>query len=86
MALPTQKRTKSSKRRRASHFALSKSKLVKCPKCGKEKLPHHVCQFCGSYKGKQIIRLKAKKKTTKQKAQDRKEKAKETKSNKKENK
>ena len=74
MPHPTQKRTKSSKKRRASHFALTKSKLVKCSKCGKPKKPHHACSHCGTYRGKQAIALKAKKKTAKQKAKDRKEK------------
>jgi len=76
MPHPTQKRTKSSKKRRASHFALKKIKLIKCPKCGKPRLPHHACEFCGTYKNKQIITIKVKKKTAKQKAQDRKEQAK----------
>lgn len=76
MSVPTQRRTKSSRLRRASHFALKKTSLVKCPKCGKPALPHRVCEFCGTYKGKQIISLKTKKKTLKQKTQERKEAAK----------
>lgn len=76
MGLPSQKRTKSSKRRRASHFALKKIALEKCPKCGKPKKPHYACSFCGSYKGKTVLTIKAKKKTPKQKEQDRKAKAK----------
>lgn len=77
MGLPSQKRTKSSKRRRASHFALKKTSLHACPKCGKPKQPHHACAFCGTYKGKAILAIKTKKKTLKQKEQDRKAKAKE---------
>ncbi len=88
MPHPTQKRTKSSKKRRASHFALKNIELTKCPKCGKPRLPHRVCEFCGTYKGKQTITLKAKKKSVKQKDQERrtavreKEAAKESKKNK----
>ncbi len=85
MSVPTQRRTKSSRLRRASHFALKKTNLIKCQKCGKPTLPHRVCEFCGTYKGKQVISLKTKKKTSKQKAQERKETAK-TKEEKKENK
>lgn len=85
MSVPTQRRTKSSRLRRASHFALKKTNLVKCPKCGKLTIPHRVCEFCGTYKGKQVIALKTKKKTLKQKSQDRKEATK-AKSEKKENK
>ena len=73
MGTPTQKRTKSSAKRRASHFALKKTILNNCPKCGKPVLPHRACEFCGTYKGKQVISLKSKKKTLKQKEQERKE-------------
>lgn len=76
MGVPTQKRTKSSARRRASHFSLKKIVLNKCPKCGKPSLPHRACEFCGTYKGKQVIALKTKKKSQKKKAQERKEEAK----------
>ncbi|NCN07845.1 50S ribosomal protein L32 [Candidatus Falkowbacteria bacterium] len=76
MSVPTQRRTKSARLRRASHFALKKTNLVKCQKCGKPTLPHTVCESCGTYKGKQVINLKDKKKTLKQKDQDRKEAAK----------
>ncbi|MEK7167408.1 MAG: 50S ribosomal protein L32 [Patescibacteria group bacterium] len=74
MGLPGQRRTKSSKRRRASHFALKKTALVKCAKCGKPVLPHRACEFCGSYREKQLLIIKTKKKTAKQKAQERKTK------------
>ena len=35
MGLPGHRRTSSDKRRRASHFALDKRQLTKCPKCQK---------------------------------------------------
>lgn len=81
MGLPSKRRTKTSKRDRASHFALKKTALVKCPKCGKPVLSHTACAFCGTYKGRQVIVIKTKDKTVKQKAQERKEatKAKEAK-------
>lgn len=28
-----------------------------CPECGKMKIPHRVCTFCGSYKGRTIIKV-----------------------------
>ncbi len=76
MSVPTQRRTKSSRLRGASHFALKKTNLVKCPKCDKPTLPHRVCEACGTYKGKQVIALKTKKKTLRQRDQERKEVAK----------
>jgi len=47
MATPTQRRTSSSRKRRASHAALSPIRTTTCPKCKKPKLPHHACSFCG---------------------------------------
>ena len=61
MALPTQKRTKSSRKKRASHFSLPKIKLTTCPKCKKPVLPHHACAFCGIYKGREVLKIKLKK-------------------------
>ncbi|OGF21974.1 50S ribosomal protein L32 [Candidatus Falkowbacteria bacterium RBG_13_39_14] len=60
MALQSQRRTKSSKKRRASHFALKKQSLAKCLKCGKPVRPHHACDFCGNYKGKEAVKVKSK--------------------------
>lgn len=37
------------------HYYLEAKELVKCENCGKEKLPHTVCPFCGFYKGKKIL-------------------------------
>jgi len=72
MALQTKKRTKSSKKRRASHFALKKQNLTACPKCGKPLKPHTVCGFCGTYKNKKVLDIKSKKikKTPKEKKQE----------------
>jgi len=73
MSVPTQRRTKSSRLRGASHFALKPMNLVKCQKCGKPTLPHRACEACGTYKGKQVLTLKTRKQTLKQKDQARKE-------------
>ena len=77
MGLPSKRRTKRSKRERASHFALDQKVLASCPKCSKPVLPHKACAHCGTYKGKQAIKIKIKTKTTKQKDQERRAKAKE---------
>ncbi|MEI6627103.1 MAG: 50S ribosomal protein L32 [bacterium] len=65
MGLPGQRRNRSSKRRRASHFALKPVKSVACPQCGKPALPHVTCKSCGTYKGKQVIKTKTDKKLAK---------------------
>ena len=57
MGLQSQKRTKSSKKRRASHFALIKVKLSECSHCKKPIRPHHACANCGYYKGREVIKI-----------------------------
>ncbi|MFH1146007.1 MAG: 50S ribosomal protein L32 [bacterium] len=55
MGLPGHRRTSSNKRRRASHFALSKTSTTVCPNCQAKILPHRVCPVCGYYKGRQVV-------------------------------
>ncbi|MBI2099278.1 50S ribosomal protein L32 [Candidatus Uhrbacteria bacterium] len=58
MGLPGHRRTSSHKRRRASHFALRKLNLAVCEKCKKAILPHNACAFCGTYQGRQVLKIK----------------------------
>jgi large subunit ribosomal protein L32 len=68
MALPTQKRTKSSKRIRTSTFALKKQKLINCSQCKKAVIPHHACLNCGYYNNREVLKIKTiKHKNTKNK-------------------
>jgi len=59
------KRTKRCARRGRSHLALKKVVLTKCPQCGKAVRPHMACSFCGTYKGRQVIKIKEKAKKEK---------------------
>jgi len=67
MGLPGQRRSKTSRLTRASHFALKAKKLNKCEKCGQPVLAHRACAFCGTYKGRQVLKIKTKKKERKAK-------------------
>ncbi len=49
--------TQSRKNMRRSHLALSKTELVKCPKCSSMIKPHRVCPTCGFYKGKEVKKI-----------------------------
>jgi len=73
MGLPSKRRTKSSKLRRASHFAIKKTVANACLKCAKPVLPHRACDFCGTYRGRQVVETKTKALSVKQKAQARRE-------------
>lgn len=47
--------TSSHSKNRRSHHNLKPAAVSMCPKCGKDKLPHRVCENCGFYKGREII-------------------------------
>ncbi|MBI4253025.1 50S ribosomal protein L32 [Candidatus Uhrbacteria bacterium] len=65
MGLPGKRLSSSSKRRRASHFAMKKRVLVACPQCKKAMAPHRVCVSCGTYKMREIVAPKARTKAEK---------------------
>jgi len=45
---------------RRSHHALKAPTLATCSNCAAKHRPHHMCQECGFYKGRQVIDMKAK--------------------------
>lgn len=70
MGLPAKRRTKQSKRERASHFALKTFRLSVCSHCHRKIRPHMVCPHCGYYNGHQILTIisKTEKRSKKSKA------------------
>jgi large subunit ribosomal protein L32 len=55
--MPNPKR-RHSRARQASRRATQRldiPQLVKCSNCGAAILPHHVCNACGYYRGRQMI-------------------------------
>jgi large subunit ribosomal protein L32 len=44
---PVQKISKTRKRKRRSHHALTPIQYTRCPQCGNAKLPHCSCENCG---------------------------------------
>ncbi|MDD3285627.1 MAG: 50S ribosomal protein L32 [Patescibacteria group bacterium] len=60
MANPKKRKARSAVRTNRAHLALEKTSLDKCPKCGKAKKPHTVCVFCGTYRGRQVLKVEAK--------------------------
>jgi large subunit ribosomal protein L32 len=55
MAVPRKKVTRSKRNMRRSHHRLQPVNLVECSSCGELKLPHHICQACGHYNGREVI-------------------------------
>jgi large subunit ribosomal protein L32 len=54
MAVPKKKTSKSRNMRR-SHHALKPAAYIECPNCGDLKRPHHVCEACGYYDGREVV-------------------------------
>ena len=60
MATPKGKVSKARRdSRRSANWKLSVPGIAKCPRCGKMKLCHRVCKFCGYYDGKEIVKVEA---------------------------
>ncbi len=60
MAAVPKRRISSSKRRhrRAQTFKSPKlANLVRCPECGEWVRPYHVCLYCGTYRGRQVLEI-----------------------------
>jgi large subunit ribosomal protein L32 len=57
MAVPKRKTSKSRRDQRRAHDAVGTPAKSKCPQCGEPKLPHRACPNCGTYRGRQIIRI-----------------------------
>lgn len=55
MAVPFRKVSKTRKRMRRSHNALTADVTTKCPNCGAVIKPHRVCRECGFYRGKKVL-------------------------------
>jgi len=71
MALPKRRHSVTRGRKRRTHWKVSAPELVVCPQCKQKKHAHHVCTHCGSYKGKEVIKIE-----TVQERKDRREKRK----------
>jgi large subunit ribosomal protein L32 len=54
MAVPKKKTSKSRRNMRRAHDALKLVDHIECSNCGEVKLPHHICEACGHYDGRQV--------------------------------
>ncbi len=60
MSLPKRRTTRSKRdMRRANHDKVTAPSLVACPNCSAMMVPHRVCDACGFYKGKEVLKKKA---------------------------
>jgi len=64
--------TKSHRNNRRAHHALEPGAVSTCVKCKQDKLPHRICENCGSYNNREVVDVLAKL-TKRQKKQKEKE-------------
>ncbi len=57
-AVPFHRVSKTRKRMRRAHMALTATGTVTCPNCKAAIRPHRVCPKCGFYKGKEEVAMK----------------------------
>jgi large subunit ribosomal protein L32 len=55
MSVQKQRHTKQRRDAKRKRFVIKPVKTQKCPKCGKNILPHRACPFCGFYKGREVV-------------------------------
>ncbi|OGO21447.1 MAG: 50S ribosomal protein L32 [Chloroflexi bacterium RBG_16_50_9] len=55
--LPKRKVSHARAGKRRSHLAIKPSALESCPQCHNPKLPHHACPTCGTYNGREVIKI-----------------------------
>ncbi len=60
--LPKRKLSKGRRDRRRSHLAIRSANLTECPNCHNLRRSHHVCPFCGTYNGEEVVEVEEKKK------------------------
>jgi large subunit ribosomal protein L32 len=57
VAVPKRRMSRSNTRSRRAQWKAQPVRTVPCPQCREPKLPHAVCQVCGTYRGRQVIEL-----------------------------
>ena len=58
MQTPKRRTSKSKRNKRRAHDALRPVTPTTCANCGEPAMPHHVCQHCGSYRGRQLAEVR----------------------------
>ncbi|MFA5340968.1 MAG: 50S ribosomal protein L32 [Clostridia bacterium] len=61
MAVPKRKVSKQRQRKRRTFYKLETPNLVRCSQCHTLKRQHRVCQECGYYDGKEVIKIEEEK-------------------------
>ncbi len=55
---PKKRHSRARQGKRRASISLSITKSIVCPNCSAPQIAHRVCETCGFYKGKQVIKIK----------------------------
>jgi large subunit ribosomal protein L32 len=58
-ALPKKKVSNHRQGNRRQHHRIKLPQLKVCPQCRQARLSHHACPNCGTYRGRQVLPVKA---------------------------
>ncbi len=57
MAVPKRRTSTAKRDKRRAHDAVGVPPRSTCPQCGEPKLPHRVCASCGTYRGRELVKI-----------------------------
>ena len=57
MALPKRKHSKARRDKSRTHWKLARPAQSACPQCARRIVPHRVCPYCGTYRGRQVVTI-----------------------------
>ena len=58
MAVPRARISKQRRdKRRSANWKLALPGVSKCPKCGEPVLSHRACKACGTYNGREVVKV-----------------------------
>lgn len=61
MPNPKRKHSKSRRDKSRAIWKMRVASTTQCAQCGQQILPHRVCPHCGTYRGRQVVTVPAKK-------------------------
>ncbi|HYA93817.1 MAG TPA: 50S ribosomal protein L32 [Thermodesulfobacteriota bacterium] len=61
MGVPKRRTSPAKRGKRRAHKSLNAPNVSLCPQCHEPLLPHHICPHCGTYKGREVIKVEEEK-------------------------
>jgi large subunit ribosomal protein L32 len=57
MAVPKKRQSSARRDKRRTHDRVAAARLNECPQCHSPRMPHRVCPTCGTYAGREVVKL-----------------------------